>query len=105
MGELITMQNGVAVLTADTAQKIADFEKIVADIKAKEEALKKAILEEMEAKRVVKLETDNLVLTYVAPTTRETLDSKTLRAELPTIYDQYCKVSTVKASVRVKVKG
>lgn len=104
MGELIKVENDIAVLTEGTAEKIVEFERIVKDIKEKEEALKSAILEEMRANNLIKLETDELILTYVAPTTRESLDSKALRAELPQIYDTYCKLSTVKESLRIKIK-
>lgn len=104
MGELIKVENDIAVLTEGTAEKIVEFERIVKDIKEKEEALKSAILEEMRANNLIKLETDELILTYVAPTTRENLDSKALRAELPQIYDTYCKLSTAKESLRIKIK-
>ena len=105
MGDLIQIKNDEAFLTKETVEKIVDFEKIVADIKKKEEALKTALLEEMREKNVIKLETDELILTYVAPTTRESLDTKAIREELPQIYDTYCKLSTVKESLRIKVKS
>lgn len=104
MGDLIKVENNVAVLTAGTAEKIVEFERIVKDIKDKEDALKKAILEEMREHNLIKLETDELTLTYVAPTTRESLDTKAIKEELPQIYDTYCKLSTVKESLRIKIK-
>lgn len=104
MEELITVREGQAMLLPEIAGRIADFERKVAEIKKQEDELKKAILSEMEAKQVIKLETDSLAITYVAPTTRESLDSKALREELPDIYDTYAKISPVKASIRVKVK-
>lgn len=103
--ELITMtEQGVALLSMDVATKIADFERKVKEIKEAEEKLKDAIKAEMAEKNIIKLETSDLVINYVAPTTRESLDSKTLKAELPEIYDTYAKVSNVKDSIRVKVK-
>ena len=104
MGELIKVENDIAVLTEGTAEKIVEFERIVKDIKEKEDALKKAILEEMREHNLIKLETDELTLTYVAPTTRESLDTKAIKEELPQIYDTYCKLSTVKESLRIKIK-
>ena len=96
MNDLIKMVEGVAVLNPDTTKKIAEFER-----KAK---LKEAILTEMESKGIIKVETETLNITYVAPTTRESLDGKTLKEELPDIYDAYVKISPVKASIRLKVK-
>lgn len=104
MGELIVSNNGVAELSVDTAKAIADFERKVKEIQEREKELKERILEEMEIKGIVKLETDDLIISYVAPTTRETLDSKALKEELPTIYDEYAKISNVKQSLRIKLK-
>lgn len=103
--ELITLtEQGVGLLNLEVAQKIADFERRVKEIKDAEDALKEAIKSEMVSKNIIKLETNELVVTYVAPTTRETLDTKALKLELPDVYDVYAKVSEVKDSIRVKVK-
>lgn len=102
--ELINVYGEAAILDGTTAKHIAEFEKMAKEIKAKEDTLKAAILAEMESKGVIKLETDELNITYVAPTERETLETKTLREELPDIYDAYVKISPVKASIRIKLK-
>lgn len=102
--DLIKIENGTCLLDAGTAKKIAEFEKQIKEAEKKRDELKKAILEEMEAKEVIKLDTEDLTITYSAPTTRESLDTKTLREDLPTVYDTYTKISPVKASIRIKVK-
>ena len=102
--ELIKVYGEAAILDGTTAKHIAEFEKMAKDIKAKEDELKKAILTEMESKGIIKLETDELTISYVAATDRETFDSKKLRADNPDIYDEYIKISTVKPSVRIKLK-
>ena len=53
---------------------------------------------------VKKFENDILKITYVEPTTRETIDSKKLKAELPAVAAKYTKISQVKGSVRIEVK-
>ena len=103
--ELIKLYGEAAILDGTTAKHIAEFERMAKEIKAKEDALKKAILEEMESKGLIKIDTDELAITYVAPAERETLDTKTLRDELPDIYDAYVKISPVKSSIRIKLKG
>lgn len=102
--ELIKVYGEAAILDGTTAKHIAEFEKMAKDIKAKEDELKKAILAEMESKGIIKLETDELTISYVASTDRETFDSKKLRADNPDLYDEYIKISTVKPSVRIKLK-
>lgn len=69
-----------------------------------EKVLKQQLLEAMEAYAVKSFETDLIKLTYVAPTTRSTLDSTRLKKEHPEIIEQYSKISDVSASVRVTVK-
>lgn len=103
MSELIKAYGDAFILDAETSNKIADFEREIKRLKDAEEKLKEAILAEMESKNIIKLETDALKITYVAPTVRETLDSKALKEELPDIYDEYVKLSNVKASIRLKV--
>lgn len=103
--ELIKQYGEAAILDGATARKIAEFEKITKIIKTKEEELKKAILAEMENKGLVKLETDELIINYIAETSRETLNTKQLREELPDIYDAYIDIKSVKPSIRIKLKG
>lgn len=102
--ELIKVYGEAAILDGTTAKHIAEFEKMAKDIKAKEDELKKAILTEMESKGIIKLETDELTISYVAATDRETFDSKKLRTDNPDLYDEYIRMSTVKPSIRIKLK-
>lgn len=104
MNEIIKIENGVPVLDAEISAKIAYFEQQVKDIKAKEDALKKAILEAMESNNIVKVETDDLTINYIAKTNRETFDSKTFRKHYSDLYDEYVKITPVKPSIRIKVK-
>lgn len=104
MGKLIKVDNGTVLLNEDVAKKIAEFELQVKYYKAQEDELKAAILAEMEAKGIIKLDNEILAITYIAPTDRETLNSKQLRAELPDIYDAYVEMKPVKSSIRIKVK-
>lgn len=102
--ELIKIENEVGVLDKETSIKIAEFEKAIKEIKDKEDELKQSILNEMESKNIIKLETDDLMINYIAPSERETLDSKRLREEQPDLYDEYVKFTPVKSSIRLKVK-
>lgn len=103
MNELIKAYDDAFILDAEVSNKIAEFEKEIKRLKDAEDKLKEAILAEMESKNIIKLTTDTLNITYVAPTVRETLDSKALKEELPDIYDEYVKLSNVKSSIRLRV--
>lgn len=102
--ELIKVENEIGILDTEVSKKVAEFEKAIKEIKEKEEELKQNILSEMESKNILKLETDDLTITYNAPSERETFDSKKFREENSDLYDEYVKFSPVKSSIRVKVK-
>lgn len=102
--ELIKIENESAVLNIATNKQLYEFEKAMKELKEQEDELKKAILEEMEAKGIVKIDTDNLMINYIAPTDRETFDSKAFREEHQDLYDDYVKLTPVKSSVRIKLK-
>ena len=103
MDELIVYENNTALLNRDVAVKLAEFERMAKEVKSKQDELKQKILEEMESKGIVSIKSPELTISYVAPTTRETFDSKTFRKDHPDLYDEYVSISTVKASVRMKV--
>lgn len=104
MNDLITITNGIAILDVEASKKIADFERKLKEIKEKEDELKKAILEEMESKAILRIETEEITITYVGSSDRETFDSKKFRAEHEDLFDEYVKLSPVKSSVRIRVK-
>ena len=102
--DLITINNNIAILDTETAQKIAEFERTIKNIKEQEETLKTAILEEMERKNILMLETDDMTISYIASFDRETFQTKEFKKDHADLYDEYVKMSPVKSSVRIKVK-
>lgn len=102
--ELIKVENEIGILDTEVSKKVAEFEKALKEIKEKEEELKQNILTEMENKNILKLETDDLMITYIATVERETFDIKRFREDYPDLYDEYVKFSPIKSSIRVKVK-
>lgn len=102
--ELIKVEKGIAILDAETASTVAQIERQMKYLKEQEEALKKVILAEMEAKNIIKIDTPDMTVSYIAQTDRETFDSKKFRNDDPDTYDKYVRMSPVKASIRIKVK-
>ena len=105
MKELIKIENGISILDMGASNKIAEFERQIKLIKEAEEALKEMIKAEMEAKGILKLkdETNGMTISYIAPTDRETFDSKKFKAENPDMYDEYVKFTPVKSNIRIKL--
>lgn len=104
MNDLIVMENGLPVLNENIANELIDIELMAKSLKERADALKAEILAAMEKNNIVKVDTPSMLISYIAPTDRETLDAKALKAELPEIYDSYCKITPVKASIRIKVR-
>lgn len=104
--ELIKIEeNGLTYgLDKNISEKIAEYERQLKNLKEQEDNLKLAILNEMEEKKLLKVETDDLSITYIAPTDRETFDSKAFKTEHQDLYDEYVKMTPVKSSIRIKVK-
>lgn len=104
MDKLIRMEQNTALLNPEVASQLAEFERMAEDIKNKQNELKKKILMEMEEHNILKIETDDLTISYVASYPKESFDSKAFRKDNPDLYDEYVKISTVASSVRMKVK-
>lgn len=100
VGELTGFQSAVP----DTIRKITDLMKLKKQLDDQEKQLKKVLVENMEVYGVKMFENDWIKMTYVAPTTRSTIDGVRLKKDHPDIAEQYTKTSPVSASVRVSLK-
>jgi hypothetical protein len=76
-----------------------------AELEAQNSEMRQAILEAMEANGVTKFDGDLISITYVAPTERNTFDSKRFMEERPKTAEKYMRKTQVKASIRLKVKA
>ena len=88
------------------ADAIADMELQIKTMTAQRDELKEKILGLMRENNCDKVELDGRVLiTRVAATTRESLDSKSLKADNPELYAKYVKTSPVKESLKITVRS
>lgn len=71
----------------------------------KAQELRAMLLEEMEKGAIKTFENDHIRLTYIAPQTRSTIDSARLKKDLPEIAEKYQKQTSVKASLKITLKG
>ena len=103
------------VIPADVSSQLVkldvekkDLEARLEEIKKAEEQIKEKFLEQFEATGLVKLENDDVMITYVAPSETETIDLKTLSAKEPELNNRllkdYPKISKRKAYVRITCK-
>ncbi len=104
MNELVKLENGKYGLVKDAVDTITTIENEIKKLKEMQDNYKEQLLKVMEENDILKIEIPELTITRKAPTTRETLDSKALKEDMPEIYDEYVKISDVKGSITIKVK-
>ena len=69
MDELIVYENNTALLNRDVAVKLAEFERMAKEVKAKQDELKQRILEEMESKGIISIKSPDLTISYKSAST------------------------------------
>lgn len=98
--ELQVMQSAVPeairIITDITIQK--------QKLEEQEKLMRKKLIEAMETFGVKKFENAQVAFTYVAPTTRTSIDSTKLKKKYPAIAEECSKISNVSASVKITVK-
>ena len=101
--ELSVTDNQLARLIEVESQiKRIEEQKKAAEAQAQE--LRAMLMAAMEKNAVTKFENERITLTYIAPTTRASIDSARLKKEMPEIVEKYTKTSPVKASLRITLK-
>lgn len=91
-------------------QQAMKFQALIEDMKARlkiaqtqYDEITSKIKERMCEKQLKQVKIDKMSITYVAPTTRISIDSKKLKEECPELYEKYSKTSEVKDSIRIKI--
>ena len=84
--------------------EIKDLQEKQKSLVEKNEEIKEKLKQAMEENEIKTYENAYLKLTYVAPTTRTTVDSKKLKEKYADIYEECSKVSNVKSSIRITIK-
>lgn len=90
--------------TLPVLQKLQELEVQAKKIELQEKALKENLLKAMEKHDIKKWDNEVMIVTYVAPTTRTSIDSKKLKEDMPEVVEKYSKTSNVKSSIRIKLK-
>ena len=102
MSDLVKIENGQ--LAPATIETIRNFEIQKKAFDEQYNNFKTELLNAMEQNGIVKFESDNLKISYIAETEREDFDKKQFKADMPDLYDEYVKFTKVKPSIRIKVE-
>ena len=101
MDELILVDG---TLSTEISQEIARNELLIKQLSERQKEIKDGLLKAMREANIVKIDNDNIKVTYVASTTQERLDGKELKKDLPDIYNTYCKISEKSDYIKIEVK-
>lgn len=96
-------------------EELEELEELMQEIKIKEyelnlmkekvDKVKETLYSTMEKEGVKTVDRNKLKITYVAPSTRVSVDSKKLQKEEPEIYKKYVKTTTVAGSIKITLMG
>lgn len=96
-------------------EELEDLEELMEEIKIKEDELnlmkekvdkvKETLYSTMGKEGVKTVDRGKLKITYVAPSTRVSVDSKKLQEKEPEIYKKYVKTTTVAGSIKITLMG
>ena len=102
MTELITVKDGAITIHEEIEMKLKAFQIEKARMEMLEKEIKEAMLTAMEQNGIKSYESDNVRITYKAPSTRKSVDSNALKEQ--GLYEAFLKESPVKASVVISWK-
>lgn len=104
MNDLIVKKEDNYQLTDIITSELKMIDEEKRELKRKEDAIREALLKEMEDKGIIKISDENISITYKAPTERETFRTKDFKKDLPDLYDTYVEFTPVKSSLVIKIK-
>ena len=104
MNDLIVKKEDNYQLTDVIISELRLIDEEEKELKEKKEKIREILLKEMEDKNILKLENENISITYKAPTERETFRTKDFKKDLPDLYDTYVEFTPVKSSLLIKIK-
>lgn len=104
MNNLIVKKEDNYQLTDTIISELRLIDEEEKELKEKKEKIREILLKEMEDKNILKLENENISITYKAPTERETFRTKDFKKDLPDLYDTYVEFTPVKSSLVIKIK-
>lgn len=104
MNDLIVKKEDNYQLTDAVISELKMIEEEEKELKEKKEKIREILLKEMEDKNILKLENEDISITYKAPTERETFRTAKFKKDLPDLYDTYVEFIPVKSSLLIKIK-
>lgn len=98
------VKKDTAIIPANMEAEIIAIERSMKELKRRQDEIKAGLLEYMTEHGMTCIDTDNIRVTKIEASERETFDTKAFRAENPEDYNLYVRMSPVAPSVRITVR-
>lgn len=106
MNELIAFdENNCPVIPTEVIANIVELERDLKDLENQEKTLRQALLDAMCEHGIVNISTDDITISYVAESERESFDTKAFKEDFEKLYSEYSKKQKVNHTVQIKLKG
>ena len=89
---------------AENEETLIALDKRIKELQEEYDQVKAAILEQMAATETKSVDTGAILVTYIAPSERESFDSKRFKAEHADIYSSYTKTTQTKESLKITIR-
>jgi len=90
---------------AAVIQKIGILLTQKAEIEAAEKSMREQLEKAMGECQIKKFDNDVIKVTYIEPSTRESIDGAKLKAQMPEVAAKFTKKTNVKGYVKIELKG
>lgn len=100
--DLIRYEGGSPILDERTGARLAALEATIEQLEAERKALRDMIMKEMRRIGIIKLQTEELTVTYLPAGSAGRLNTKALLAECPDVYDAYSDLVDVPDRILVR---
>jgi uncharacterized protein (UPF0335 family) len=104
MNNLVRSNDGNLSLSEIAKTELKNIIDTIALLEIEKDRYTQKIKESMELHGIKSIDNEYMTITYIEPTTRVSVDQKKLKQEHEEVYLECVKESSVKSSIRIKVK-
>ena len=104
VNDIFECKSAEVLIPEQVTEKIVELEARIRELQTAERELKTKLINEMRRKGLLRVDNEDVVISYQPPGKIEEFDIGRLKAEQPDIYFAYLRFSPRTASVSIKVK-
>lgn len=102
--ELIKVENGIVSASEMLEQEALEIKRLEELLKAKKDNLTLTLLDEMQKHDIKKIETPDVIISYIDETEVEYFDKAKFKEDYPDLYDDYITFKKKKSYIAIRTK-